>query len=183
MNSARITRAVANRHTAMQKWKSLPTFSQRPLRRLRQERGQALVEFAIILPVLLLIIGGIVYFGRYENYSNQVTQLAEQAARYASVNSSVGAGTLQAYIQAQAPIELQTQSGDVTKKVAVWVGCLPAACVPNNSAVTACVTATVSYPSILGALGTSTLVGKATMLTAVTPSSTSWVSSGTSPPC
>jgi Flp pilus assembly protein TadG len=167
----------------MQKWTWLPTFSQRLLRRLRQERGQALVEFAIILPVLLLIIGGIIYFGRYENYSNQVTQLAEQGARYASVNSSVGAGTLQAYIQAQTPTELQTQSGEVTKKAVVWIGCSTTACLPNTSAITACVTATVSYPSILGALGTSTLVGKATMLTEVTPTAGSWVSSGTTAPC
>ena len=51
-------------------------------RRLQQEHGQSIVEFAIILPVLILAILGILYFGRYENYANQETQLAEQGVRW-----------------------------------------------------------------------------------------------------
>jgi Flp pilus assembly protein TadG len=169
----------------MQKWTPLPTISQRLLRRVRQEPGQALVEFAIVLPVLMLFIVGILYFGRYENYSNQVTQLASEAARYASVNSSVGAGSLQTYIQGLMPSELQTQSGDVTKKASVWIGCSTSGCVANASSITACVTATVSYPSILGIVGTgtSTLVGKATMLTEVAPTAVNWTPSTGTAPC
>jgi hypothetical protein len=52
----------------------------------RNERGTALVEFALIAPLLFLLIFGIVDFGRAFDYYNQVTQLAGQGARAAAVN-------------------------------------------------------------------------------------------------
>ena len=52
----------------------------------RDERGTALVEFALIAPLLFLLLFGIVDFGRALNYYNQVTQLAGQGARAAVVN-------------------------------------------------------------------------------------------------
>ena len=52
----------------------------------RSERGTALVEFALIAPLLFLLIFGIVDFGRALDYYNQVTQLAGQGARAAAVN-------------------------------------------------------------------------------------------------
>jgi Flp pilus assembly protein TadG len=52
----------------------------------RDERGTALVEFALIAPFLFLILFGIIDFGRALNYYNQVTQLAGQGARAAAVN-------------------------------------------------------------------------------------------------
>jgi len=52
----------------------------------REERGTALVEFALIAPFLFLLLFGIIDFGRALNYYNQVTQLAGQGARAASVN-------------------------------------------------------------------------------------------------
>jgi Flp pilus assembly protein TadG len=147
----------------MQKWNLFSTFSQRLLRRSRQERGQALVEFAVVFSLLLLpIILGILYFGRYESYSNQETQMAESAARYASVNGNPGSGSLQSYIQAQAPTELQAVSSNVTSPLTVAIYCSATPCIANGTNfVTACVTATVSYPGLLG--GTSTMLQKATM--------------------
>ena len=50
------------------------------------ERGTALVEFALIAPFLFLLLFGIIDFGRALNYYNQVTQLAGQGARAATVN-------------------------------------------------------------------------------------------------
>jgi Flp pilus assembly protein TadG len=142
----------------MPQWNSFPTFS-RPLRtRLRQERGQALVEFAVVLPVLVLIILGILYFGRYEDYSNQETAMAEQAARQAAVNVTPGTSPgLQSYIQAQATGELQFGSGDVTSPVRVYIY-YPTVNNPGppgavGSAVRACVTSTVRFP-FLGVAGT-----------------------------
>ena len=52
----------------------------------RNERGTALVEFALIAPLLFLLLFGIVDFGRALDYYNQVTQLAGQGARAAVVN-------------------------------------------------------------------------------------------------
>src|SRR5437763_12245520 len=52
----------------------------------RDQRGTALVEFALIAPLLFLLLFGIIDFGRALNYYNQVTQLAAQGARAAAVN-------------------------------------------------------------------------------------------------
>jgi TadE-like protein len=52
----------------------------------RGERGTAVVEFALVAPVLFLLVFGIVDFARMLNYYNVMTQLAAQGARAASVN-------------------------------------------------------------------------------------------------
>jgi Flp pilus assembly protein TadG len=52
----------------------------------RDQRGTALVEFALIAPLLFLLLFGIIDFGRALNYYNEVTQLAGQGARAAAVN-------------------------------------------------------------------------------------------------
>lgn len=52
--------------------------------RSRFARGQALVEFAIILPLLLLIIGGIVQFGMLFWAQNTLTQVARDTGRWAA---------------------------------------------------------------------------------------------------
>jgi len=51
----------------------------------RGERGQALAEFAIVLPLLLLLIAGILEFGRAWNIKQAVTDAAREGARYAVV--------------------------------------------------------------------------------------------------
>jgi Flp pilus assembly protein TadG len=67
------------------------------------ERGTSLVEFALILPVLLLILFGVLDFGKAFNYWNDQTHLAAEGARWAVVNSNPsGSGSLQEYIQQQA---------------------------------------------------------------------------------
>jgi Flp pilus assembly protein TadG len=48
----------------------------------RAERGQALAEFALVLPLLMLLIGGIVEFGRAWNIKQAVTDAAREGARY-----------------------------------------------------------------------------------------------------
>jgi Flp pilus assembly protein TadG len=53
---------------------------------MRSERGTAVVEFALIAPLLFLLVFGIIEFGRVLNAYNQLTQLAGQGARAAAVN-------------------------------------------------------------------------------------------------
>jgi uncharacterized protein (UPF0333 family) len=53
---------------------------------MRDERGQALVEFAIILPIVLLILLGVVDFGLAFNSQNDEANLANTAMRLADVN-------------------------------------------------------------------------------------------------
>jgi Flp pilus assembly protein TadG len=58
--------------------------------KLKSQRGQALVEFALILPLLLTLVLGIFDFGTAYNYQNDMSQLANEAARYAAVQGCNG---------------------------------------------------------------------------------------------
>jgi Flp pilus assembly protein TadG len=58
------------------------------------EDGQALVEFALVLPIIVVILFGIVAFGVALNDWIDETQLASEAARFAAVDSEHGNGTL-----------------------------------------------------------------------------------------
>jgi Flp pilus assembly protein TadG len=65
----------------------------------RSERGTALVEFALIAPLLFFLVFGIIEFGRALNYYNNLTQLAGQGARAAIVSrnpDSTAVGTANA---------------------------------------------------------------------------------------
>jgi Flp pilus assembly protein TadG len=55
----------------------------------RGERGQALAEFALVLPLLLVLIAGIIEFGRAWNIKQAVTDAAREGARYAVVVDGV----------------------------------------------------------------------------------------------
>jgi hypothetical protein len=51
----------------------------------RSEDGQAIVELALVLPILLILLLGIIDFGRAISYWNDENSLANVAARYAAV--------------------------------------------------------------------------------------------------
>ena len=56
--------------------------------RRSNERGQSLVETALVLPILLLILMGIFDFGRAVFAFNAVSNAAREAARVAIVNQN-----------------------------------------------------------------------------------------------
>lgn len=66
------------------------------------EEGAALVEFALVLPVLLVLLLGMLDFGKAFNYWIDQTHLANEGARWAAVNKNPGGGTLQQYVRSQA---------------------------------------------------------------------------------
>src|SRR5919201_4870511 len=73
------------------------------IRRLRDdESGVALVEFALVLPLLLILLFGMLDFGRAFNYWIDATHLANEGARWAVVNKNPGTGSLEQFIQEQA---------------------------------------------------------------------------------
>lgn len=57
------------------------------MRNHRHARGQALVEFALVAPLLFLAIGGILTLGMGVFYQQQVVNAAREAARYAAIHS------------------------------------------------------------------------------------------------
>jgi Flp pilus assembly protein TadG len=61
-----------------------------------RDRGSVAVEFALLLPVLLLLIFGIIDFGRAINDQITLTQAAREGARLASLGYSTSAVTSRA---------------------------------------------------------------------------------------
>ena len=79
------------------------------------ERGVALVEFVLVLPLLLVILFAMLDFGRVFNYWIDATHLANEGARFAAVNKNPNtAGTLQAYIQQQADTDELRNGGSAS---------------------------------------------------------------------
>ncbi len=54
----------------------------------RHRRGQALVEFALIFPIAVAVILGIIILGMFVFYQQQLTNVAREAARFASIHSA-----------------------------------------------------------------------------------------------
>ena len=86
--------------------------------RLRSEDGAAAVEFALVLPLLLVMLFGIVEFGRvYSQY--QVYQgAAREGARFAAVRNGSGTGPDTAAVRARVidaaqPYEDNVASGSI----------------------------------------------------------------------
>ncbi len=59
-------------------------------RRVASDRGAAAVEFALVLPLLLLLVFGIIDFGRALNTQITLTEAAREGARLESVGQPVG---------------------------------------------------------------------------------------------
>jgi TadE-like protein len=180
----------------MQLWTTAKNIVPKLGARLRQERGQALVEFAVVLPILILIVLGIVYFGRYEDYANQETHLAEAGVRSAAVgwmasgytmpaSCTTPNNTLQCYLRGQAQPELQNGSSDVTQ-AQIWIyQPLTAPNYVTGQPIRVCVVSTVTFPSPIGA-PSATMAQTATMLiehvaTGVLPSSNPWAAGNPGP--
>jgi Flp pilus assembly protein TadG len=54
----------------------------------RATRGQSLVETALVLPIILLVVGGIIQFGILFWSQNTLTQVARDTGRWAATDQS-----------------------------------------------------------------------------------------------
>jgi Flp pilus assembly protein TadG len=98
------------------------------------ESGVAMVEFALVVPILLVLLLGMLDFGKAFNYWIDETQLASSGARWAVVNASPGqcpdgttATSLQVYIQCQADTQELRNGGtnSVVNKARVCISFPP----------------------------------------------------------
>lgn len=113
--------------------------------RRHDERGAALVEFALVLPVIILLISAIVDFGFRYAEAAQINNAALVAARHMTIHDEV-AGAQNAALSSGAPAG---SSIDVS----------PGACAADTD-ITVTITATQDTPT--GAFGeTFTVTGKA----------------------
>lgn len=70
---------------------------------LRDGTGAVAVELAIVLPVFLLMLLGIVEFGRMIWVQNTLHFAVEEATRFAVVNSGASSAAVQAYALGRLP--------------------------------------------------------------------------------
>ncbi len=61
------------------------------MRRLQSERGAAAVEFALVVPLLLILLLGIVEFGRVFNTQLQLTHAARESVRVMAIQKQPAA--------------------------------------------------------------------------------------------
>jgi Flp pilus assembly protein TadG len=137
------------------------------------ESGAALVEFALVLPLLLILLFGMLDFGKAFNYWIDETHLANEGARWAVVNRNPGSGSLQQYIQQQADTPELRNGGTSSVATPVQV-CIS---FPNGTAEVGDpvhVTASVTYNWLpfLGSrvgIAQTTITGSSTMRLEATP--------------
>jgi Flp pilus assembly protein TadG len=75
--------------------------------------GQSLVEFALILPVLMLLMVAVIDFGRAFKYSLQLHDAAFQGARAAGIVRATDA-EVRAAIRVDLPVEVDVPDSDIT---------------------------------------------------------------------
>ncbi len=111
-------------------------------------RGQALVEFALVLPILILILSGIIQFGMVFWAQNTLNQIARDTGRWAATQTSCGGSEAGAVVTTANSIASQsslvgyTGPSDLTISV-TWTP--STGCVPASNQDVAWVHITISY--------------------------------------
>lgn len=67
------------------------------MRNTKDEGGASLVEFALVLPILLVIVFGLIEFGRLVAVTTQVTTASREGARF-GIATGVASGTDPQYV-------------------------------------------------------------------------------------
>lgn len=122
--------------------------------RTRRERGSAAVEFALVLPILVLLVLGIIEFGRIYNVQTTVSGAARESVRTMALTNSTSSARSAAK---NAAANLNLTDG----QIAISPSSCPTSSAPTN------VTVTITYPVTLVTklFGTTlTVTGKGVML-------------------
>jgi Flp pilus assembly protein TadG len=118
-------------------------------RRREGEGGAAAVEFGLLLPLLMLILGGLIDLGFYFNAQVSLTHAAREGVRVESILPNQGAGAAAAaYTALRAPLTVVTPT------------VCPAAPAPTDRAR---MRVQANYDFILLPIGSRTLTGEAVM--------------------
>ncbi|GHH71864.1 TadE/TadG family type IV pilus assembly protein [Promicromonospora soli] len=122
------------------------------LTRRHHERGAAAVEFALVLPILLLLVMGIVECGRAYHIQTALSGAAREGVRVMALQDDVAEA--RATAKAASP-QLALTDGQI--------GVTPTTCSGTNPG-TATVTVTYPFEIMFGLFGSDfTLTGKGTM--------------------
>jgi Flp pilus assembly protein TadG len=91
-------------------------------RRRRRGRGQALTEFALVIPVFLLVLSGILDFG-FMLYSRMTVINAAREGARAAVDATA---------EGQIPTAATSTAGAAASKAGLTVSSVSTSCIPNN---------------------------------------------------
>ncbi len=121
------------------------------------QQGAAAIEFAFILPVLLLIFTGMIEYGRVMWHYDVLAKAARDAARYlSSVPASALGGEASSSTSTARSIvaNAATQAGVVVTGLDplayITITCSPAACTSPASGSGSTVTVAINYPYVIG---------------------------------
>jgi Flp pilus assembly protein TadG len=124
---------------------------------LRREHGQAMVEFALVLPLLMALLLGIIQFGIVFNNYITLTDATRAGARKAAVSRFDG----DSGASAKVAVEHSAQGLDQSKLVpTISVTASPDWTTPGNE-----VTVTARYPYSIKILGWTVKAGNLTSTT------------------
>jgi hypothetical protein len=134
-------------------------YSLRKVRHRARSRGQSVVEFALVLPILFLLLFGTIQFGLIFGANNGLINSVREAARFGSVcigpTAACGPGT-QTYLTAQKiPGSVMAYKGTPVAKIEYQAYQDSSTPVMWNTRirVSGCVTSIVFFPLIGNALG------------------------------
>lgn len=126
------------------------------------ERGAAAVEFALLVPILIMIIFGIMEFGRAYNVQVALTNAAREGARSLAINT-VEADALAAAKNSASTLNPQLENTNVAfiYEAVPATTPNPTACSPGRQVT---VTVTYSLSTMTGIAGPFAMTGTGTML-------------------
>lgn len=122
-----------------------------------------MVELALVLPIFLLILMGILWFGRAMNYAQDETHLANQAARSAAVDAAAAQfGGCASGSTLQAAVKSCADSGELKNNATLCIS------FPNGTSnigdpVKVTVSTSYTWIPMLGVGPSSTITGSAVM--------------------
>lgn len=121
----------------------------------RDERGTALVEFALVAPLLFLLLFGVLDFSRLMNYYNEQTQLVGLGARSAAVSRNPADNTAASGTSIQTELRSSFATGQLRNNTRICI------ILPDGPGVGLPVTVTATYqfqflPLIRLAVGSTT---------------------------
>lgn len=131
------------------------------MKRWGGERGAVAVEFALILPVFLLLLLGIMEFGRAYNAQLSLTHAARESVRTLAISNTPGHAIEEA-IHETPTLNPKLTSSNVLVSYADSVSPFTAqsSCANNRDAI---ITITYSLQTLTGIAGPFTLTGKGVM--------------------
>ena len=128
----------------------------------RDDAGAAAVEFALVLPILLLLIFGIVDFGRLYFTQITLTDAAREGARVLALEGASGSG----YTATQAATDATTRVQDAANSVGGTVTVTTGTCTVGDPVT---VTASTDFsfltplPNLANLLGITSVTGTGVM--------------------